>query len=177
MDRSPKVKHFGLSEAGALTIRRAHKVQPVTALQSEYSLWWREPEQEIIPTLEELGIGFVPFSPRDGVEPPTPAFSVTINNLQVHVRPLSTFKIVDGAATADRACGQEKDSERATSAGYAPHSVLFKRAGRPCPALPSNEMPRQTRRGKHSLAELPDFFEVRIRNGYPPILHLRAASE
>ena len=58
-----KVKHFGLSEAGAQTIRRAHKVQPVTALQSEYSIWWREPEQEIIPTLEELGIGFVPFSP------------------------------------------------------------------------------------------------------------------
>jgi aryl-alcohol dehydrogenase-like predicted oxidoreductase len=58
-----KVKHFGLSEAGAQTIRRAHKVQPVTALQSEYSLWWREPETEIIPTLEELGIGFVPFSP------------------------------------------------------------------------------------------------------------------
>jgi aryl-alcohol dehydrogenase-like predicted oxidoreductase len=58
-----KVKHFGLSEAGAQTIRRAHKVQRVTALQSEYSLWWREPEAEIIPTLEELGIGFVPFSP------------------------------------------------------------------------------------------------------------------
>jgi aryl-alcohol dehydrogenase-like predicted oxidoreductase len=58
-----KVKHFGLSEAGTKTIRRAHAVQPVTALQSEYSLWWREPEQEIIPTLEELGIGFVPFSP------------------------------------------------------------------------------------------------------------------
>jgi aryl-alcohol dehydrogenase-like predicted oxidoreductase len=58
-----KVKHFGLSEAGANTIRRAHAVQPVTALQSEYSLWWREPEQEILPTLEELGIGFVPFSP------------------------------------------------------------------------------------------------------------------
>jgi aryl-alcohol dehydrogenase-like predicted oxidoreductase len=58
-----KVKHFGLSEAGAETIRRAHKVQPVAALQSEYSMWWREPEQEIIPTLEELGIGFVPFSP------------------------------------------------------------------------------------------------------------------
>src|SRR3954463_5154875 len=58
-----KVKHFGLSEAGAQTIRRAHKVQPVTALQSEYSIWWREPEQEIMPTLEELGIGFVPFSP------------------------------------------------------------------------------------------------------------------
>ena len=58
-----KVKHFGLSEAGAKTIRRAHAVQPVTALQSEYSLFWREPEQEIIPTLEELGIGFVPFSP------------------------------------------------------------------------------------------------------------------
>jgi aryl-alcohol dehydrogenase-like predicted oxidoreductase len=58
-----KVKHFGLSEAAAQTIRRAHAVQPVTALQSEYSLWWREPEAEIIPALEELGIGFVPFSP------------------------------------------------------------------------------------------------------------------
>jgi aryl-alcohol dehydrogenase-like predicted oxidoreductase len=58
-----KVKHFGLSEAGARTIRRAHAVQPVAALQSEYSLWWREPEAEILPTLEELGIGFVPFSP------------------------------------------------------------------------------------------------------------------
>lgn len=58
-----KVKHFGLSEAGVKTIRRAHAVQPVTALQSEYSLFWREPEKEIIPTLEELGIGFVPFSP------------------------------------------------------------------------------------------------------------------
>jgi len=58
-----KVKHFGLSEAGAQTIRRAHAVQPVTALQSEYSLWWRDPEVEVLPTLEELGIGFVPFSP------------------------------------------------------------------------------------------------------------------
>src|SRR5664279_3392525 len=58
-----KVKHFGLSEAGVKIIRRAHAEQPVTALQSEYSLWWREPEEEIIPTLEELGIGFVPFSP------------------------------------------------------------------------------------------------------------------
>ena len=58
-----KVRHFGLSEAGTQTIRRAHAVQPVTALQSEYSLWWREPEAEILPTLEELGIGFVPFSP------------------------------------------------------------------------------------------------------------------
>ncbi|MGB7134325.1 MAG: aldo/keto reductase, partial [Acidobacteriaceae bacterium] len=61
--REGKVKHFGLSEAGGKTIRRAHAVQPVTALQSEYSLFWREPEKEIIPTLEELGIGFVPFSP------------------------------------------------------------------------------------------------------------------
>jgi aryl-alcohol dehydrogenase-like predicted oxidoreductase len=61
--RQGKVKHFGLSEAGAQTIRRAHAVQPVTALQSEYSLWWREPEAEIIPTLEALGIGLVPFSP------------------------------------------------------------------------------------------------------------------
>ena len=57
------MKHFGLSEAGVQTIRRAHAVQPVTALQSEYSLWWREPEAEVMPTLEELGIGFVPFSP------------------------------------------------------------------------------------------------------------------
>src|SRR5205823_3555263 len=58
-----KVKHFGLSEAGAQTLRRAHAIQPVTALQSEYSLWWKRPEEEIIPTLEELGIGLVPFSP------------------------------------------------------------------------------------------------------------------
>lgn len=58
-----KVKHFGLSEAGAATIRRAHAVQPVAAVQSEYSLWWREPERDVLPTLEELGIGFVPFSP------------------------------------------------------------------------------------------------------------------
>ncbi len=58
-----KVKHFGLSEAGAATIRRAHAVQPVAAVQSEYSMWWREPEQDVLPTLEELGIGFVPFSP------------------------------------------------------------------------------------------------------------------
>jgi aryl-alcohol dehydrogenase-like predicted oxidoreductase len=61
--REGKVKHFGMSEAGVATIRRAHAVQPVTALQSEYSLWWREPEKEILPALEELGIGFVPFSP------------------------------------------------------------------------------------------------------------------
>ena len=61
--REGKVKHFGLSEAGVKTIRRAHAVQPVTALQSEYSLWWREPEEEVLPLLEELGIGFVPFSP------------------------------------------------------------------------------------------------------------------
>ncbi len=61
--RAGKVKHFGLSEAGAQTIRRAHAVQPVAALQSEYSLWWRSPEQEVMPTLEQLGIGFVPFSP------------------------------------------------------------------------------------------------------------------
>ena len=61
--KAGKVKHFGLSEAGVQTIRRAHAIQPVTALQSEYSLWWREPEAEVIPTLEELGIGLVPFSP------------------------------------------------------------------------------------------------------------------
>src|SRR5437867_10185157 len=61
--RAGKVKHFGLSEAGVQTIRSAHAVQPLTALQSEYSLWWRKPEEEVLPTLEELGIGFVPFSP------------------------------------------------------------------------------------------------------------------
>jgi aryl-alcohol dehydrogenase-like predicted oxidoreductase len=61
--REGKVKHFGLSEAGADTIRRAHAVQPVAAVQSEYSMWWREPEEKVLPTLEELGIGFVPFSP------------------------------------------------------------------------------------------------------------------
>src|SRR5437660_5206885 len=61
--RAGKVKHFGLSEAGVPTIRRAHAVQPVTAVQSEYSLWWRSPEAEVLPTLEELGIGLVPFSP------------------------------------------------------------------------------------------------------------------
>jgi len=61
--REGKVKHFGLSEAGAQTIRRAHAVQPVTAVESEYSLWWRRPEEELLPTVEELGIGFVPFSP------------------------------------------------------------------------------------------------------------------
>ncbi|WP_068469892.1 aldo/keto reductase [Candidatus Protochlamydia phocaeensis] len=61
--KAGKVKHFGLSEAGAQTIRRAHAVQPVTAVQSEYSLWWRQPEEDVLPTLEELGIGFVPFSP------------------------------------------------------------------------------------------------------------------
>jgi len=63
MIQQGKVKHFGLSEAGVQTIRRAHAVQPVTAVQSEYSLWWRQPEEELLPTLEELGIGFVPFSP------------------------------------------------------------------------------------------------------------------
>jgi aryl-alcohol dehydrogenase-like predicted oxidoreductase len=61
--REGKVNHFGLSEAGAETIRRAHAIQPVTAVQSEYSMWWREPEEQVLPTLEELGIGFVPFSP------------------------------------------------------------------------------------------------------------------
>src|SRR5207245_2390735 len=61
--REGKVKHFGLSEAGVQTIRRAHAVQPVTALQNEYSLWWRRPEEEVLPALEELGIGFVPYSP------------------------------------------------------------------------------------------------------------------
>jgi aryl-alcohol dehydrogenase-like predicted oxidoreductase len=61
--REGKVKHFGLSEAGVQTIRREHAVQPVAALQSEYSLWWRKPEQEVLPALEELGVGLVPFSP------------------------------------------------------------------------------------------------------------------
>src|SRR5262249_26837716 len=63
LNQEGKVKHFGLSEAGVQTIRRAHAVQPVSAVQSEYSLWWRSPEAELLPALEELGIGFVPFSP------------------------------------------------------------------------------------------------------------------
>src|SRR5208283_3105072 len=61
--REGKVRHFGMSEAGVKTIRRAHAVQPLTAVQSEYSLWWRRPKEELLPTLDELGIGFVPFSP------------------------------------------------------------------------------------------------------------------
>jgi aryl-alcohol dehydrogenase-like predicted oxidoreductase len=81
--REGKVKHFGLSEAGARTIRRAHAVQPVAALQSEYSLWWREPETSVFPTLEELGIGFVPFSPLGkgfltGKIVPTTAFDSSV---------------------------------------------------------------------------------------------------
>jgi aryl-alcohol dehydrogenase-like predicted oxidoreductase len=76
--REGKVRHFGLSEASAKTIRRAHAVQPVAALQSEYSLWWREPEAEILPTLGELGIGFVPFSPLGGS--PTVSRSSTIES-------------------------------------------------------------------------------------------------
>src|SRR5204863_1936025 len=63
LTREGKVRHFGMSEASVKTLRRAHAVQPVTALESEYSLWWREPEAEVLPTCEELGIGFVPFSP------------------------------------------------------------------------------------------------------------------
>ncbi len=85
-----KVKHFGLSEAGAQTIRRAHAVQPVTALQSEYSMWWREPEQEILPTLEELGIGFVPFSPLGkgfltGTIQAVPRLAMTISEARYRV--------------------------------------------------------------------------------------------
>jgi aryl-alcohol dehydrogenase-like predicted oxidoreductase len=85
-----KVKHFGLSEAGVNTIRRAHAVQPVTALQSEYSLWWREPEDQILPTLEELGIGFVPFSPLGGDFwpagwQPTPSSTARISGAAFHV--------------------------------------------------------------------------------------------
>jgi len=82
-----KVKHFGLSEAGVQVIRRAHAVQPVTALQSEYSLWWREPEQQIIPTLEELGIGLVPFSPlgkgylTGAIDENTPFHSTDFRNI------------------------------------------------------------------------------------------------
>ena len=81
-----KVKHFGMSEAAASTIRRAHAVQPVTAVQSEYSLWWRQPEEEVLPTLEELGIGFVPFSPlgkgflTGTIDPNTPLDSSDIRS-------------------------------------------------------------------------------------------------
>jgi diketogulonate reductase-like aldo/keto reductase len=92
-----KVKHFGLSEAGAQTIRRAHAVLPVTALQSEYSLWWREPETEILPTLEELGIGFVPLArwvrvSSRGQSMRTPSLVVTTSVIKSHASARRTGK-------------------------------------------------------------------------------------
>ena len=96
-----KVKHFGLSEAGANTIRRAHAVQPVTALQSEYSLFWREPEQSVLPTLEELGIGFVPFSPLG-----RGFLTGTINKD-------TTFGTGDIRATLPRYNGEARDANQA----------------------------------------------------------------
>ena len=94
-----KVRHFGMSEAGAQTIRRAHAVQPVTALQSEYSLWWREPEKEILPTLEELGIGFVPYSPLGR------GFSHWQDGRECHFRQVG-LPLQSAAFSAARQCGE-----------------------------------------------------------------------
>ncbi|MDP9120438.1 MAG: aldo/keto reductase [Acidobacteriota bacterium] len=96
-----KVRHFGLSEAGVQTIRRAHAVQPVTALQSEYSLWWREPEAEILPVLEELGIGFVPFSPLGR------------GFLTGHVDENTTFDSTDFRSTVPRFTPEARKANRA----------------------------------------------------------------
>jgi aryl-alcohol dehydrogenase-like predicted oxidoreductase len=116
-----KVKHFGLSEAGAGTIRRAHAVQPVAALQSEYSLWFREPEQQILPTLEELGIGFVPFSPlgkgflTGAIDADTTFVSTDFRNTVPRLSPESrkaNQPVVD-------ALGRIADSKKATRAQIA----------------------------------------------------------
>ncbi len=96
-----KVRHFGLSEAGVQTIRRAHAVQPVAALQSEYSLWWREPEDEILPTLEELGIGFVPFSPLGK------------GFLTGKIDETTTFESTDFRSTVPRFGAEERAANRA----------------------------------------------------------------
>src|SRR5204862_6041270 len=112
-----KVKHFGMSEAGVQTIRRAHAVQPVPAVQSEYSLWWRRPEEELLPTLEELGIGFVPFSPlgkgflTGTIDEKTPFVSSDFRNLVPRFTPearKSKLALVDvlitiGSAKKDNA--------------------------------------------------------------------------
>ena len=116
-----KVKHFGLSEAAAQTIRRAHAVQPVTAVQSEYSLWWRRPEEEVLPTLEELGIGFVPFSPLGkgfltGTIDENTAFDSTDIRSTI---PRFTPEARQGEPGAGRSARQHRAAEEATPAQIA----------------------------------------------------------
>jgi aryl-alcohol dehydrogenase-like predicted oxidoreductase len=111
--REGKVKHFGLSEAGVQTIRRAHAVQPVTALQSEYSMWWREPEKGVLPALEELGIGFVAFSPL--AEASSPARS-TRRRPSRRGLPESPAALLAGSAEANRRSsgGSHRSPHRST---------------------------------------------------------------
>jgi pyridoxine 4-dehydrogenase len=127
--REGKVHHFGLSEAGALTIRRAHAVQPVAALQSEYSLWWREPEEAILPTLEELGIGFVPFSPlgkgflTGTIDASTPFVSSDFRNLVPRFSPENR----DANQTVVKLLRQIAGKKRATPAQLALAWLLAQR--------------------------------------------------
>ena len=120
-----KVKHFGLSEAGVKTIRRAHAVQPVTALQSEYSLWWREPEAEVIPTLEELGIGFVPFSPlgkgflTGKIDEKTTFDSSDFRNIVAAFFAGGAESKSGGSGSAGQNCGTEEGDAGADRAGLA----------------------------------------------------------
>lgn len=113
------IKHFGLSEAGAQTIRRAHAVQPLTALQNEYSMWWREPEQEILPLLEELGIGFVPFSPLGK------------GFLTGSIKPATTFGKDDYRSQVPRFAGQaiEANEKLVSTLGRGRCDVCANRAG------------------------------------------------
>ena len=150
--REGKVKHFGLSEAGVQTIRRAHAVQPVTALQSEYSLWWREPEQEVLPTLEELGIGFVPFSPLGkgfltGKIDETTTFD---SNDFRNVVPRFTAGEPEGESrvrrVADRICRTEEGDARADRARLAARAEAL---DRPDPGDDQASSPRgESRRGR-----------------------------
>ena len=129
-----KVKHFGLSEAGAQTIRRAHAVQPVTALQSEYSLWWREPEEEVLPTLEELGIGFVPFSPlgkgflTGKIDENTKFDSTDFRNIVPRFTPENRQGESGAGGSARRDCGAEEGDAGADRAGLAAGAEAVDRA-------------------------------------------------
>ena len=129
-----KVKHFGLSEAGAQTIRRAHAVQPVTALQSEYSLWWREPEAEVLPTLEELGIGFVPFSPlgkgflTGKINENTKFDSTDFRNIVPRFTPESSQGEPGAGRSARQIRGTEEGDARADRAGVAAGAEAVDRA-------------------------------------------------
>ena len=134
-----KVKHFGLSEAGAQTIRRAHAVQPVTAVQSEYSLWWREVEEEVLPTCEELGIGFVPYSPlgrgylTGKIDENTTFASVDIRSRLPRYTPealKANRVVVDLLASDRRTEGGDTGSDRARLAAC-PEAVDRSHSGQP----------------------------------------------